>query len=221
VATRKTRSGVRGRGRRRSVSEATAQLGSVEKTLIRIREALNAARRDFAVIGGFAVSARSMPRFTRDVDLAVDVEDDADAEALIGSLTRSGYRLVATVEQTAADRLATARIEDKTTRVIVDLLFASSGIEAEIVQTADPIDLLPGVTLDVARVSSLIALKLLSRDDRRRPQDADDLRHLLAQANRRELARARKLAALITERGYARGRDLAALLDQAIEHGVY
>lgn len=52
-----------------------------------------------AVLGGLAVSVWAEPRFTRDVDLAVAVRDDADAERLVGQLTQRGYRLLATVEQ--------------------------------------------------------------------------------------------------------------------------
>jgi len=39
---------------------------------------LNDLGRSFALLGGFAVSARSEPRTTQDVDLAVLVVDDDD-----------------------------------------------------------------------------------------------------------------------------------------------
>ncbi len=35
----------------------------------------------FALVGGLAVSARSEPRFTRDIDLAVAVDGDQQAES--------------------------------------------------------------------------------------------------------------------------------------------
>jgi hypothetical protein len=55
-----------------------------------------------------------------------------------------------------------------------------------------------------------VAMKLLARDDRRRPQDADDLRVLLPLAKATERRRVERAISLIEERGYARGRDLAA-----------
>jgi len=63
-----------------------------------------------ALIGGLAVSVRCEPRFTRDIDLAVTVTGDADAEALVRSLIASGYRIEAMIEQDVVGRLATARL---------------------------------------------------------------------------------------------------------------
>ena len=96
---------------------------------------------------------------------------------------------------------------------VIDLLFASSGIEREVVAAGEPIELLPGLTVKVARVEHLIALKVLSRDDDRRPQDLVDLRALLRVATREQVSRAREALALIDTRGYHRGRELAAQLD--------
>ena len=42
----------------------------------------------FAVIGGFAVSVRTEPRFTRDLDLALAVGSDAEAERLLQACNR-------------------------------------------------------------------------------------------------------------------------------------
>jgi hypothetical protein len=42
----------------------------------------------FDLIGGLAVSVRAEPRFTRDIDLAVAVTDDRDAESLSPSFSR-------------------------------------------------------------------------------------------------------------------------------------
>jgi predicted nucleotidyltransferase len=176
---------------------------------------LAALRRRFAVIGGLAVSARAEPRLTRDVDLAVAVRSDADAEALINRLFSRGYTLIGSVEQEATGRLATARLRLGDSGIVIDLLFASSGIEPELVAAAEKLELLPGLKLPVARVGDLIALKLLARDDRRRPQDADDLRALIAEATPTERRRAKRSVTLISRRGYARGRDLAALLTEA------
>lgn len=166
----------------------------------------------FALVGGLAVSARAEPRLTRDVDLAIAIPDDAAAEALIVELVAAGYRVVSTVEQTKTGRLATVRlVPPGDPGLVIDLLFASCGIEPEIVKAAQRIEILPGLEVPVARTGHLIAMKLLARDDRTRPQDLDDLRALLAVAKPAD--RRLVLAAIeqIADRGFARGRDLLAL----------
>lgn len=175
-----------------------------------------------ALVGGFAVSARTEPRFTRDVDLVVGVLDDDAAEALLRELTRRGYAVVAAVEQLAVARLATARLTSPAAPegdLIVDLLFASSGVEPEIAARAQALELLDGLVVPVAQTGDLIALKLLARDDVARPQDAADLRALRAVATAADLALARETVTLIAERGFARGRDLAAALDALAAEG--
>jgi len=183
---------------------------SLEAALRQIHIDLTEAHVSFALVGGLAVSARTEPRFTRDADLAVALASDAEAEALIHSLRARDYGIEAVVEQEAVGRLATVRLtrSRKVQAPVIDLLFASSGIEPEVVVEAEPIELLPNLTIGVARTEHLIALKVLSRDDVRRPQDLVDLRALLRVASPAELARARQSLALIAARGYHRDRDL-------------
>ncbi|HKB23714.1 MAG TPA: nucleotidyl transferase AbiEii/AbiGii toxin family protein [Methylomirabilota bacterium] len=124
------------------------------------------------------MSARTEPRFTRDADLAVLVAGDRDAEALVRDLQGRGWRVVAAIEQDAVERLATVRLAlagEDVRGAVVDLLFASSGIEPEIVAAAEPIEAVPGFGVPVARLGHLIALKVLARDDRARPYDRVDL----------------------------------------------
>lgn len=188
----------------------------VEAALRRVVADLEDLRVPFALVGGFAVSARTEPRFTRDVDLAVGVADDVEAEALILALRGRGYSLVAAVEQLAATRLATARLSSPSAppgELIVDLLFASSGIEPEIVDRAEPLEVLEGMVVPVVRAGDLLALKLLARDDDARPQDAADLIALRGVLDAADLALARQAVELIADRGFARGRDLGAALD--------
>jgi hypothetical protein len=64
----------------------------------------------FAVIGGFAVSVRAEPRFTRDIDLTVSVASDFEAEELTRDLQRAGYQVFSVLEQEAKKRLATVRL---------------------------------------------------------------------------------------------------------------
>src|SRR4051812_17183338 len=96
-----------------------------------------------ALVGGLAVSARTEPRFTRDVDLALSVRDDRHAERVVQHLLSHGYRVLGIVEQEAVKRLATVRFGqpgETSAGVVADLLFASSGIEPEIVAAAEPLE---------------------------------------------------------------------------------
>ena len=91
-----------------------------------------------ALVGGLAVGARAEPRYTRDVDLAVAVDGDADAERVIRALAAAGYLVEAVVEQSRTGRLATARLRRRAQpEVFIDLLFASSGAEPDIVSRAE------------------------------------------------------------------------------------
>lgn len=168
----------------------------------------------YALVGGFAVSARTEPRFTRDVDLAVAVVDDGQAEALVRRFVADGHGLLATVEQEAVERLATARIRLHEGGLL-DLLFASSGIEPEVVAGAETLEVLPETLVPVASVGHLIALKLLSRGDHR-PNDQADLIALLDASTATDRSTAERSVALIEQRGFARGRDLRSALRTAI-----
>lgn len=181
-----------------------------ENLLNAVAAELGTAGRKWALVGGLAVSVRSEPRFTRDIDIAVAVEDDEQAEALVLSLQQRGLDLIASLEQEATARLSTVRLA--LTKVeygaVLDLLFASSGIEREVVQEAELLEILRGTHAPVARTGHLIALKVLSRDDSSRPQDRADLHALISTATREDIEMARSGVRLIVDRGYQRGRDL-------------
>lgn len=180
-----------------------------------VRALVDAGAR-FALVGGIAISARAEPRFTRDLDLAVAVRDDAEAETLLSSLSTAGYRIVSTVEQDATGRLATVRLAppgEPDDGIVVDLLFASSGIEPEIVASAEPLVVFAGPPLPVATLPHLIALKVLSLDDRTRPQDRVDVAALVDRATGADLEAAREALASIAARGFARQQDLHAKFD--------
>jgi len=179
-----------------------------------------------AVVGGLAVSARTVPRFTRDVDLAVSVESDAVAEALVAGLISSGYRVLGQLEHADTGRLAAVRLVappavtgsdagDELEAPIVDLLFAVSGVEAEVVAEAELLSLASDVVAPVARRGHLIALKVLSAREPR-PQDGLDLAALLLGASEGDLDLARATLVTIRQRGFHRGKDLAAELEVAL-----
>ncbi len=218
MASTKTRSGARGRGGH-SKSLFPFRSTPLVQALTQIHVDLVEMDVSHALIGGLAVSARAEPRTTRDIDLAVAVESDIQAEKVIFRLQQQGYRVDGLIEQTKTKRLSTARLRvrlKEQVEVIVDLLFASSGIEVEIVKRATQIEALPGLVLPVAGIADLLALKVLARNDRSRPQDADDLRALLLVADRRVRLQVPKILALIEARGFARGRRLLEHWERAV-----
>lgn len=189
---------------------------SLRQAFLSVREALDDLGVTWALVGGLAVGARTEPRFTRDVDLAVAVPDDRTAEALLRDLMGRGYFVVALVEQDAVGRLATARLQVPGMEYLVDLMFASCGVEGEVARRAEPIEVFSGVRAPVARLAHLAAMKVLSRDDDTREQDRGDLRRLLKAATPGDLEETRRLLVLMGKRGYHRGKDLLEGLSQAL-----
>lgn len=181
-----------------------------ELALAAICRELVRLRLRFALVGGLAVSVRAEVRFTRDVDIAVAVADDTEAESLTYELRLVGYSAVASVEHATRHRLSTVRLMSPS-GVKVDLLFASSGIEAEIIDHATPIALEGAGSVPVANAEELLAMKVLSMTDTRL-QDRIDAQHLLQFTPSLDIARVREHLARITDRGYAREQDLEAKL---------
>jgi predicted nucleotidyltransferase len=187
----------------------------LETFLARVAKRLDSLGTHWAVIGGIAVSSRSEPRFTRDIDIAVSVQSDDEAEKITLDFRQSGMGILAMIEQEAKERLATVRLNvDANSEVITDLMFSSSGIEPEIVKAAKVIKVFTNTYAPVAQIGHLIALKVLSKNEETRPQDLTDLRHLLLVANEVERSRAREAVKLITERGYNRDKDLTGELER-------
>jgi hypothetical protein len=198
---------------------AEAAVNRLEAVLRRLAADLDAIGARWSLLGGLAVSTRAAPRFTNDVDVAAVAATDDDAEQLVFALQARRYRVITTVEQERTSRLATARLlppgEDED-GVFTDVLFASSGVEPEIVAAAESLAVLPGASFPVATAADLVALKVLSRDDAERPQDIADIRALAPKLTDADVARAGHLLDLVQQRGFHRGKDLAAELARAL-----
>lgn len=194
---------------------------SVEEALGGIAALGTAESVDWALIGGLAVSVRVEPRFTRDVDLAVSVADDEEAERLISGFVVNGYAPEAIVEQEALGRMATVRLrnQSKDESPFVDLLFASSGIEDLIVASAEPLEVLEDVVLPVATTEHLLATKVLAAQPDR-PQDQVDAVALAGALDSSGIEVTRDALREIERRGFNRGRDLLAALESVLEGAI-
>jgi hypothetical protein len=184
----------------------------VESALHRAVADLDALKVRWALIGGLAVSVRSAPRFTKDLDFAIAVANDSEAEDVVHQLRGRGYQPVEVHEQDYVERLSGVRLERSGSDVIVDLLFASSGIENEVVTSATRLEVLPQLSAPVATTGHLIALKTLAG----RNQDLTDLGSLIPAASTEDLDVAREAVRLIHARGFNREQDVAADLDKLI-----
>jgi len=186
--------------------------------LIRARTELERLGVRWALVGGLALAVRAEPRQTRDVDLAIVVSNDTEAEFLVRELTSRGFRFLeedAVMEHSPSKRLAVVRLQPPPgdeRSAVVDLLFHSSGIEQEVVAAADELEVFPGLQLPVATRGHLIALKVLAS----RPQDVADADSLLRFANGDDIAQAREALDLIERRGCDRGKDLQGALARRV-----
>lgn len=160
------------------------------------------------------MSFHTIERLTKDIDLVVTVNDDTDAESLVHELTEIGYLVDELIENDTMHRLAMAHIVSSGRPPMrIDLIFAFSGIESEIVETAEEGHILSDINVHVATIPALIAMKILAADWDRRPQDILDLQRLIKQATMDDLQTARDLLSLITTRGFNRDKDLLKDLD--------
>lgn len=66
----------------------------VEQELRRAVADFDALRVRWGLIGGLAISVRSVPRFTKDLDFAVAVANDSEAEDVVHRLRGRGYQPV-------------------------------------------------------------------------------------------------------------------------------
>lgn len=193
----------------------------LSEAFVRLQADLRSIEAKWALVGGLAVSGRTEPRTTRDIDVVVAVPDDKAAEAVSWALRNRGYQLDTQLEQTATGRLSTVRflMPDSKLPILADLLFGSSGIEPEVVEAADMLEIFPQTFAPVAKTGHLLALKVLAlRPDRpqERPQDLTDIRELLRVADDEELRRARHALDLISRRGFDRGKDLQAEFEEQL-----
>jgi hypothetical protein len=192
----------------------------LEEALYRIRGELERLGARWALIGGIAVSVRAEPRTTRDIDVAVAVDGDAEAESLVRELRVRGYGLEpdGVLEQEQTGRLATVRLLSPAGAgdpgVTVDLMFASSGIEREVVGAATDLAIVAdrAEPIPIATRGHLIALKVLAG----RAQDVADAVALIQAAEEADIRETREALHEISRRGYSRGKNLMVALENLI-----
>lgn len=145
--------------------------------------------------------------------MVITVPGDREAERIALSLRLRGYRdhpKGAAIDGLEG-RLATIRLvsppeEGEESGVEIDLLIACTGVEEEVVVSSDPVELVRGLVIPVARSSHLLALKVLAG----RLKDQVDAYALLKEMGPADLRITEEVLNLITQRGFHRGKDLLA-----------
>ena len=165
-----------------------------------IRRALGAlAKSDapYCVIGATALAVRGLPRMTRDLDIAVLIDDAAGA---IAALRAAGLR--ATTPVGSEDRPEPMIVfRDPRSKVEVDLLVAAGDPEATAIERARPIAVF-GVRAPVATLEDLLLLYLYSNQ----PKHLGDFAAIV-QSRRADLAKAERTLAVMHPEMLATWRD--------------
>ena len=85
-------------------------LPALEVLMRTVAHGLHQANASFAIVGGLAVGARLGPRFTRDVDFAIAVTNDSEAEAILNHFVQRGFRPEVDISHAITGRLHTMRL---------------------------------------------------------------------------------------------------------------
>ncbi len=184
------------------------------KEIVALYHSLKTIKAKAVLIGGHAVSARSVARYTKDLDLLFYVTSDREAETIILFLQGLGYRVKEVFENTFAKRLATVRLLSPSTKspeTVLDLIFTVTGIEAEIVNDATEIEIINGHSILVATIPCLIVMKLIASAEKARKQDIPDIMTMLKFATKSEIKRVDQLIKLVAKRGLRINQNISKL----------
>ena len=176
--------------------------------------------RSWALVGALALGVHARPRATLDADIALFVRDDTDANHFAKALQDRGYVVLEAGVHLSLGHFTSVRVVSPVRaggRLVVDFMFDATGIEAEIVASAERLAVTRDLKVPVATRGHLIAMKVLSQGEDR-PQDSVDLQQLLQRATAEDLDEARTALRLIREREHDGGKDLLGALESAVAH---
>jgi hypothetical protein len=180
----------------------------LQQALRELASVLSATGAPWMVIGGIAVIARGVRRFTTDIDAAVR-GDEIEIGKLIAALTKKRIvPRIAEAEQFARENLVLLLRHDPS-GVDFDVSFAWTAFEHEAIAAAT-IAAFGSVKVPMAQPEDLIVFKAIAG----RGRDMDDITALLALYPKLDLARVRARVRELA--GAAETPELAAGLETAI-----
>lgn len=138
-----------------------------------LRDGLDAARAPWLVIGGVAVIARGIARYTADVDATVWTAD-TDPAALIETLRARGIAPRVEDAEGFARRHQVLLLKHEATGIPIDVSLAWLPFEEEAIRAGEACDY-AGVKIRVPRPDDLVVYELVAA----RPRDVDDAEKLI------------------------------------------
>ena len=175
----------------------------------------------WCLVGGLGTSVYAEPRTTKDIDVVVSVPNEQQADNLKDLLVTKGYTNPQLLMHTIPTRRMGWRVfipPSREASIPLDILVTACGIEKNIVASATTIEILPGLSLPVATLGHLIAMKVLSQNSFDRLQDRVDLLALLRNATEQDRIVVERSLKEMVDRGFASGRNLVEELHE-IEAG--
>ncbi len=180
----------------------------------------------WALVGALASNEyTSEPRFTSDIDIMILIDTQDNVNNFLNDLSLIGYAILEISNHPDLEHVTSAKflgLSSEHGRFFIDLIFQSTEVEHEITANAISTEILPGLTIPIAKKSHLIAMKLLAivspeRSIEKTMTDKADLIGLLKTTSKEELKEARTMADLINERYTLPIRNLNRALDRFIE----
>lgn len=142
--------------------------------LRRITSDLHQSGINWCLVGGLGTSVYIEPRTTKDIDVVVSVSGEVQADELKDFLLSRGYVSPQLLMHSSPTRRMGWRVfipSAKEASIPLDILVTACGIESEIVASAFTIEILPGLSLPVASLGHLVAMKVLSQNSFNRLQN--------------------------------------------------
>ncbi len=175
-----------------------------------VRAALEDVEAPSAFIGGVAVIARGVPRYTADIDATVLAANlDLDDLVRVLRLRRLHPRIERALEFARAHQVLLLR--HGPTGVDLDLSLAWLDFEAEAIRRARPVDY-AGVVINAAGAEDLIVYKIIAH----RPQDLEDAERLLIlHGSKVDVTRVRRILLGLAEA--LEGPDRVQTLDETVD----
>ena len=165
----------------------------------------------WCLVGGLGASVYVEPRTTKDIDIVVSLANQEETDGVKDFLLSKGYQNPQLLMHASPTRRMGWRLfipPSREASIPLDILVAACGIEREIVASAITIEVLPGLTLPVASLGHLIAMKVLSQNKFERLQDRVDLIALLVKATEQDRLVVERSLREISSLGFSGSRDL-------------
>ncbi|MDB4979635.1 MAG: hypothetical protein JWM82_387 [Myxococcales bacterium] len=180
-------------------------------TLRALDKALAARKTPMAIIGGIAMNANGIARFTADIDATIPGAD-LDLAALVKTLKAHGLvpRMPNAVRFARENQVLL--LEHRATGLEIDLSLAWISFELEAIERAKSV-LFADTRIRAARPEDLVIYKLIAN----RPRDLTDVESLLLlHGKRMDLQRVRRVLGHLAE--HLDGKDRRAVLDELLDH---